>query len=429
MAETKLDTNSLALNNTLGVGVTPSAWSTSFKAIQIMAGGGIMADNANLYLTANAYWNGSNWIRQTTNPVLRYALELGAFTWQIAPSAAAGTAATLTQAMTLDASGNLLVGAISGSNHAIQRAGAVSAARILGINNATGANVAYFWNQAVAVGENAADACMYLRKDATTNRSLNAAGTVNASGADYAEYMTKADTCGTIGKGQIVGVDANGQLTDLWAGSVSFLIKSTNPSYVGGDVWGTEAALDMTRPAEPTLVLPEYAGSVDPGPAPIAPDAPLALPEDADIEQQLAFEQVEAEYDAALALYQGELEAYQAALTVYEQEQSSYTDAVAAAHEQFDAAMLAHQQNLATFNAVLEAARQQVDRIAYCGQVPVNVTGATPGQYVVAVQDGDGIGSVLVDDDAITFAQYRRAVGIVQNVLPDGRANVRVKVV
>jgi hypothetical protein len=91
--------------------------------------------------------------------------------------------------------------------------------------------------------------------------------------------------------------------------------------------------------------------------------------------------------------------------------------------------MPAYLSVLAVFEAKLEAERQKVDRIAYCGQVPVNVQGASPGQYVVPVQDGDGIGGQLVDDDAITFEQYRRAVGVVQNILSDGRANIRVKVV
>ena len=34
-----------------------------------------------------------------------------------------------------------------------------------------------------------------------------------------------------------------------------------------------------------------------------------------------------------------------------------------------------------------EAARQTVDRIAFAGQVPVNVTGATPGQYIIPVNN------------------------------------------
>jgi len=69
-----------------------------------------MADYANTYMSANAYWNGSNWIRQTANPVMQYVMENGKHEWITATAAAAGTAASLTQAMTLDNSGNLILG-------------------------------------------------------------------------------------------------------------------------------------------------------------------------------------------------------------------------------------------------------------------------------------------------------------------------------
>jgi hypothetical protein len=38
------------------------------------------------------------------------------------------------------------------------------------------------------------------------------------------------------------------------------------------------------------------------------------------------------------------------------------------------------------------------------------------------------IGGVAMDESKLTQSFYIRAVGIVQNILPDGRANVRVKV-
>ncbi len=84
---------------------------------------------------------------------------------------------------------------------------------------------------------NAANATLKVRGMNTTDRAINAGGTVNASGADYAEYMIKADGVGTIAKGAVCGVDANGKLTDVFANAHSFVIKSTDPSYVGGDVW------------------------------------------------------------------------------------------------------------------------------------------------------------------------------------------------
>lgn len=58
----------------------------------------------------------------------------------------------------------------------------------------------------------------------------------------------------------------------------------------------------------------------------------------------------------------------------------------------------------------------------------MNVYNAQPGQFIIAAQDGDGIKGITVNEDDLTLKQYIKAVGIVQNILPDGRANVRVKV-
>ena len=87
-----------------------------------------------------------------------------------------------------------------------------------------------------------------------------------------------------------------------------------------------------------------------------------------------------------------------------------------------------YQTALEQYNAKLEEARARVDRIAFAGQVPVNVLGATPGQYIVPVANEDGsIGSQAVSSP--TFEQYTSAVGKVIKVLPDGRAQIIVKVV
>ena len=65
---------------------------------------------------------------------------------------------------------------------------------------------------------------------------LIASGTINASGADYAEYMTKSGNF-TLAKGDVCGVNSEGKLTNVFADAISFVVKSTDPSYVGGDKW------------------------------------------------------------------------------------------------------------------------------------------------------------------------------------------------
>ena len=100
----------------LGVGVTPSAWTGFAPAIQLQNGVALSTYSAtNLsYLSTNAtYVSGGNWAFNlaASNYATRYSQQSGTHHWDV--SSAAGTAGgviTFTQAMTLDASGNLGVG-------------------------------------------------------------------------------------------------------------------------------------------------------------------------------------------------------------------------------------------------------------------------------------------------------------------------------
>jgi hypothetical protein len=183
---------------------------------------------------------------------------------------------------------------------------------------------------------------------------VNAAGTLNANGADYAEYMTKAGDF-VFAKGDICGINAEGKLTNVFEESVSFAVKSTNPSFVGGDVWGNEENLGAVAP-EPVV--------------------------QADEQSDEEFAPIKAKYDA----------------------------------------------DKAAFDVVLEAARQKVDRIAFAGQVPVNLFGAAPGQYVVPVNDGGSIKAKAVEESDMTIAMYMRSVGKIIAIEQDGRARIIVKV-
>ena len=109
----------------VGVGVTPSAWGSIFKALEVgRVGSSITAVSAtgNLILTGNAYQNsGGNWTYANTGSyagLFQVRPSDGSFTWNIAASGTAGNTISFTQAMTLDPSGNLLVGTTSGSSSA-----------------------------------------------------------------------------------------------------------------------------------------------------------------------------------------------------------------------------------------------------------------------------------------------------------------------
>jgi hypothetical protein len=245
-----------------------------------------------------------------------------------------------------------------------------------------------------AAGFNAATAVMKIGRINSNSRSINAGGTINASGADYAEYMLKADGCNAIPKGAIVGINVQGLLTDNLSQAIAFMVKSTNPSYVGGDDWFTEEL--------PPLVLPD---------PPVQPEP--VQPSPSEREEIKTSEAAAAAWDARRAAFKASMEAFHQETIAHERE-------VARLRAEHDAARVALEQRL-------EAARQRVDRIAFAGQVPVNVWGAQPGDYIVPVPDADG-GITAIPVTSPTFDQYRQSVGRVIAIEADGRARIIVKV-
>ena len=96
----------------MGLGVTPSAWGGSFKALQIVSGGtSLWSDGSVSFYNRNTFYDGTNRKYVVNGLAQEYAqLNDGSHAWKVAASGTAGNTISFTQAMTLDASGNLMVG-------------------------------------------------------------------------------------------------------------------------------------------------------------------------------------------------------------------------------------------------------------------------------------------------------------------------------
>ena len=164
--------------------------------------------------------------------------------------------------------------------------------------------------------------------------------------------MEKKSTAFEITAGSICGINENGKLTNKFTEAHSFVVKSTDPSYVGGDTWGNSVG------KKPYLTTQ----------GPIETDA---------------------EYAERTAQYE--------------------TD-------------------LANFEVALEAQRIKYDRIAFSGQVPVNITGASVGDYIIPISK---TGNLITGETVASpsFEQYQIAIGKVWKILDDGRAFISVKIV
>jgi hypothetical protein len=141
---THLDNVRMTLDSSgnLGLGVTPSAWRSSDTVFQVGPIASLTSDtDVTTDVGYNYYYNASNIpIYSTTAQASRYSQYLGAHRWFNAPSGTAGDAITFTQAMTLDASGNLLVGATTSAFTSF-------GAKIIQGNNTNGASTIQVDNQ------------------------------------------------------------------------------------------------------------------------------------------------------------------------------------------------------------------------------------------------------------------------------------------
>ena len=133
----------------LGLGVTPSAWESSWRAIQITGtsgnSGGSIYTNAGgttgqIGIAQNWYWNGTNNLYLATAAASDYYQYAGTHVWRNASSGTAGNTVTLTQAMTLDVSGNLGIGTTSPTEKVVIGAGTASEYINVNINGGTSAN-------------------------------------------------------------------------------------------------------------------------------------------------------------------------------------------------------------------------------------------------------------------------------------------------
>jgi hypothetical protein len=145
-----------------GLGVTPSAWNSSLRVFQFGANAAIYGNGSNTAFFGLNFFTDSGSTNKylTSNIASVYGQNSGQHQWFTAPSGTAGNTISFTQAMTLDASGNLLVGTTSPLVNASGRGnitlnGSTSAILSFGIS---GSNGAYIYNDGASFVLNAVGA-------------------------------------------------------------------------------------------------------------------------------------------------------------------------------------------------------------------------------------------------------------------------------
>jgi hypothetical protein len=101
----------------VGIGIVPNTGWSSFTALQL--GGNtynaLASSNHYLNISANTYYDGTNFRYITTNFATRYQQSDGTHLWYIGPSGTAGNAVSFTTAMSITSAGRVLIGTTTAS--------------------------------------------------------------------------------------------------------------------------------------------------------------------------------------------------------------------------------------------------------------------------------------------------------------------------
>ena len=260
----------LDASGNLGLGVTPSAWGVD-ACLEIEGGKAISFASNSGFINTNAYFN-SGWKYITTSTAAQYQQDAGAHKWSTAPSGTAGNAITFTQAMTLDASGNLGVGTTSpstrlhvagGSTTEVRvvssgdlTTGSVSIIRFGGSNSATSGYLGYggttstidLWNTlsgSITFGTNNTERARITSGGDLLVGTTSSSGLITGKNTTFSQYTAYFWNATTTGDAQFVGFGTENTVTSR--GSIDYnraggLVRyNTTSDYRAKDILGPVA--------------------------------------------------------------------------------------------------------------------------------------------------------------------------------------------
>lgn len=258
----------------LGLGVTPSTYNVG-RAVEVGAVGNAFWTTSNdVYLTANTFYQ-SGYKYAASNFASMYEQTSGSHRWFTAPSGTAGNAISFTQAMTLDASGNLGVGTTSPqaySGYAVITADSSTNGGVFSVRKAgvVYGNLSATANALTIDGVGSGGTIVFRTGAADTERArIDSSGNLLVGTTSFAYQPTQGatiagGTVGAIGIGHASGTaDGNGFLNFAYNGtnigsvvqsSTSSVLYNTSSDYrlknVIGPVTDSGTRIDALEPIE-----------------------------------------------------------------------------------------------------------------------------------------------------------------------------------
>jgi hypothetical protein len=217
-AEGGVESMRIDANGTVGIGVTPASFAT-VKALQLNTASTLMAFTNEFDIGQNVYYNaGNKYI--TTGAATMYAQTTGQHQWFNAASGTAGNTASFTQAMTLDASGNLGIGITS----PLSRIDARAASATMG-NYQTIQAFSTDTSAAIDLGGGISLGGFYNSTQFAQFGSI-AGRKENGTSGNYAGYLSFGTNSQATGVREVMRLDSSGNLL-VGKTSTSFSIAGT----------------------------------------------------------------------------------------------------------------------------------------------------------------------------------------------------------
>lgn len=255
----------------LGLGVTPSAWQSTHKAIDVNTRGGFSSEGTATQLSLNSYYN-AGWKYKATDEAALYEQYNGTHAWYTAPSGTAGNPISFTQAMTLDAGGALNVAGATnvptinlsdtfgdvkaqflcrnGTTGNVEVMNTKSAALVFGTNNTERARIDSSGNLLVGTTSQIASGRLCVQKTSGANNTIEA---VQNDAGGYNFMSDAVDNSSTYyhfqfkQAGTPVGNITSSGSTTAYNTSSDYRLKN-----ITGPVQNSGAYIDSLNPVEGT---------------------------------------------------------------------------------------------------------------------------------------------------------------------------------
>ena len=217
----------LSQSGNLGLGVTPKAWSASFRAMEAGAQPMYGSTGANNVLIGSNWYNDGTDKYGTTGAASRFIIKPGSYEWQTAPSGTAGNAISFTQVAEINASGEFTVAPGSTQTVKITTGAAV---RCANTTNTSGYDVGLLGGASDATG------FIYNRANAPVVFGTNNAERARITSGGYTKHSndgTYFDATGAYHEFRQTANNMGLRLTSTVAGFTSMLVYGNTSTAAG----------------------------------------------------------------------------------------------------------------------------------------------------------------------------------------------------